>query len=123
MLPDDWIEHRRADGEIVGWIVMIGDGFVAMDALGRQVTPEPVDWLDAETLLEERGLGFLAEPHELEFDDGSVRPVRISEASAAGVVVLADEFGKASAVGAAHERFHLPFPAPERLRRRHNFRA
>lgn len=52
MVPPDWIEHRRADGEVVGWMV-----------------PD-----------------------------------------------VADEFGAASAVGGALERFRLAFPAPRDLR-------
>jgi hypothetical protein len=42
--------------------------------------------------------------------------VRISEASASGIVVLADSFGSASAVGQTPRAFELPFPAPEGLR-------
>ncbi|MEW1981084.1 hypothetical protein AB0333_09170 [Citricoccus sp. NPDC079358] len=41
--------------------------------------------------------------------------MRISQASPGGIVVVADEFGAASAVGAQAEVFHLPFPAPEEL--------
>jgi hypothetical protein len=42
--------------------------------------------------------------------------VRISEVSTSGIVVVADDFGKASAVGAKPETFELPFPAPGSLR-------
>ena len=52
MLPPDWIEHRRPDGETVGWIVPDGDGFRARDLLGREVTDRVVDWLAAEEILE-----------------------------------------------------------------------
>jgi hypothetical protein len=45
------------------------------------------------------------------------RRVRIGEVSAARIVVVADDFGSASAVGAKPERFELPFPAPAVLRR------
>jgi hypothetical protein len=47
-LPEHWIEHRREDGERVGWIVPPGEGFLAYDALGRRATPDPVDWLTDE---------------------------------------------------------------------------
>ncbi|MGW9551386.1 hypothetical protein ACWG8W_10090 [Citricoccus zhacaiensis] len=114
-LPEDWIEHRREDGEPVGWIVPDGGGFRPMDILGRPVGDAPVDWLEAEEALDARGLGFLAERHRLRLSDGAERPVRISQASPDGIVVVADEFGAASAVGAQAEVFHLPFPAPEEL--------
>lgn len=117
MIPAGWIEHRRGDGELVGWIVPEGEGFRPLDILGRAITGEVLDWLEAEELLEATGLGFLAERWQLTLPDGTVRPVRIAEASARGIVVLADEYGAASAVGAKPERFELPFPAPDALRR------
>jgi hypothetical protein len=117
VLPADWIEHRRADGEVVGWIVPDGEGFRVHDLLGRERTPagedggvEPIDWLAAEELLEGLGIGYLADRWTLRLPDGSERPVRIAEASPRGVTVVADEFGAASAVGGALERFRLPFP-------------
>ncbi|GAA1127826.1 hypothetical protein [Citricoccus alkalitolerans] len=115
-LPGDWIEHRREDGEPVGWIVPDGDGFLPRDILGFPVGAAPVDWLEAEEALEARGLAYLADRHRLRLADGTERPVRISQASPDGIVVVADEFGAASAVGAQAEVFHLPFPAPEELR-------
>jgi diguanylate cyclase (GGDEF)-like protein len=120
MLPADWIEHRRDDREPVGWIVPAGEGFRPVDRLGRWITAEPVDWLTAEELLEERGIGFLADRFVLRLPDGTERPVRISEASTDGVTVVADEYGSASAVGAGSDRFRLPFPAPDTLRPDHN---
>jgi hypothetical protein len=117
MVPAEWIEHRRGDGEAVGWIVPDGDGFRPVDVLGRHVTADPVDRLSAEEALEERGIGFLADRYLLRLPDGTERPVRITEASVHGVTVVADEFGSASVVGGGGERFALPFPAPETLRR------
>ncbi|MFD4958823.1 hypothetical protein [Microbacterium sp. NPDC058389] len=120
MLPPDWIEHRRPDGEVLGWMRADGDGFRVFDLLGRERTPggadgEPLEWLDAEELLEELGIGYLADRWTLRFADGSERPVRIGEASPRGVVVVADEYGAASAVGANPERFPLPFPVGDAL--------
>jgi hypothetical protein len=115
-LPADWIEHRREDGEPVGWIVPDGGGFRPVDVLGRPVAPGPVDWLEAEEALDARGLAFLAERHRLRLPDGTERPVRISQASPDGIVVVADEFGSASAVGANSQVYRLPFPAPAELR-------
>ena len=113
MLPADWIEHRRADGEILGWMLASGDGFRVFDLLGRERTPpgsDAVEWLDAEEILEELGIGYLADRWTLRLPDGSERPVRIAEASARGVTVVTDEYGAASAVGADPQRFRLPFP-------------
>jgi hypothetical protein len=116
MVPAEWIEHRRPDGERVGWIVPDGDAFRAVDVLGRPVTVDPVDWLAAEEALEAHGIGFLAERYLLRLPDGTERPVRITEASVHGVTVVADEFGSAAVVGGGTERFVLPFPAPRTLR-------
>jgi hypothetical protein len=116
MVPTDWIEHRRPDGERVGWIVRDGEGFRAVDALGRQVTDGAVDWLTAEQTLEARGIGFMADRYLLRLPDGTERQVRITEASVHGVTVVADEHGSASVVGTDSERFELPFPAPDELR-------
>jgi len=120
MLPATWIEHRRDDREPVGWIVPDGEGFRPVDRLGRWVTDEPVDWLSAEEVLEALGIGFLADRFVLRLPDGSERPVRISEAGPDGVMVVADEYGSASAVGAGSDVYRLPFPAPDTLRPAHN---
>jgi hypothetical protein len=116
MLPPDWMPHRRADGETVGWIVPDGDGFRARDLLGREVTNRVVDWLTAEETLEELGIGYLADRYVLRLPDGAERPVRIAEASPRGITVVADEFGAASAVGGTPERFRLEFPLSDELR-------
>ncbi|GAA5083422.1 hypothetical protein GCM10025760_00020 [Microbacterium yannicii] len=120
MLPQDWIEHRRGDGEVLGWMYADGEGFRVFDLLGRERTPggpdgEPLEWLAAEELLDELGIGYLADRWTLRLPDGAERPVRIAEASARGVTVVADEFGAASAVGADPERFRLPFPVTGEL--------
>lgn len=119
MIPADWIEHRRPDGEVLGFMRPDGDGFRVYDLLGRERT-EPgeggaLDWLAAEELLDELGIGYLADRWTLRFPDGTERPVRIAEASPRGVTVVADEYGAASAVGADPERFRLAFPVPDEL--------
>lgn len=112
MPHSDWIEHRRDDGERVGWIIMRGDGFVPIDILGRELIDDPVDWLAAERMLDELGIGFLAEKHVLRAPGIAEQPVRIAEVSVAGITVVNDDFGAASAVGVVTERFEFPFPLP-----------
>lgn len=113
MLPSDWIEHRRAhDRELLGWMRPDGEGFVAIDRLGHEVTGV-VDWLAGEEALDERGLGWLAGLWQLTHDDGTATRVRIVEVSAERVVVKFDDFG---AVDAQMRMWTLPFPAPATLR-------
>jgi hypothetical protein len=109
---EDWIEHRRGDGERVGWMRPEGDGFVAVDLLGRERTGV-VDWLTAEETLDATGIGYLADIYELEQEDGSRVRVRIAEVSPRRVLVKHDDFG---AVGIPQVYIDLPFPAPEGLR-------
>lgn len=110
----DWIEHRRSDdGERLGWMRPEGDGFVAIDLLGREVT-DAVDWLAAEEALDELGLSYLAEPHEFRLDDGSWLRVRIAEVSPDAVRVKKDDWGDTSAT---QLYYSLSFPiTEERLR-------
>ena len=116
----DWIEHRRGDGELVGWMRPEGDGFVVIDLLGRPMS-DVVDWLAAEELLEERGLGYLAEPFMLDgarTDDGpeaGARPlrVRITEVDTTRIRVKKDDFG---AIDAPLLEYTLDWPAPPELR-------
>ncbi|MDE0545163.1 hypothetical protein [Microbacterium sp. C7(2022)] len=113
---NDWIEHRRGDRELLGYLVPEGDGFVVHDLLGRPRTDVPVDWLVGEELLDELGIGYLADKWMLRLPDGSERPVRIAEVSRTGISLVADEYGAAAAVGANVDRFRLPWPAGDQLR-------
>lgn len=111
-MPDtDWIEHRRPDGELVGWIRMVGDDFVPIDLLGREIG-EPVDWLSAEDTLEQRGIGYLAEPWALELESGQRIRVRLTEVSRSGIRAKLDDFGD---VGAPALYYDLGFPMPPTL--------
>ncbi|MGO4587856.1 hypothetical protein [Paenarthrobacter sp. 2TAF44] len=93
----DWIEHRRAeDGEHVGWVKPVNDGFVAMDLLGRPRT-DVVDWLSAEEILDDLGLRYLADPHELRLDDGDWLRVRIAEVTPSVVRVKKEDWGDMTA--------------------------
>ncbi len=96
----------------MGWIQPRGDGFVALDALGRQVSGV-VDWLAAEEALDERGLHFLADLWQLDLPDGTRARVRIVEVTPERVVVKVDDFG---AVEARTDTHVLAFPAPDTLR-------
>jgi len=109
------IEHRRADGELVGWLRPEGEGFVVIDRLGRERTGA-LDWLSAEEALDAIGLAFLAEPWWLRRDDGSLVRVRIAELRPDVVRVREDDFGAAAAVGADVADHLVPFPPGERLR-------
>lgn len=112
MLPSDWIEHRRgADGELVGWMKAVGEGFVVIDLLGRERSGIG-DWLRAEETLDELGIGYLADPYELQLANGVWLRVRLTEVSVHRVRVTRDEWGAVD----AELMYLLPFPAPDRLR-------
>lgn len=117
MLPEGWIPHRRGDGEVVGWLEIVGDDVIAHDLLGQAVTPRGLDWHEAEQALEDRGIGYLAEQHTFTTPYGKLVPVRIGEATTEQVTVVVDEFGTASVIGADLESHVLPFPVPRRLLR------
>ena len=112
MAAEDWIEHRRpGDRELLGYVRPDGEGFVAIDRLGRELTGV-VDWMSAEEALDERGLGWLSGLWQLTEPDGTVTRVRLVEVDPARVVVTPDDFG---AVAAPVRTYELPFPAPPTL--------
>lgn len=113
-MEPDWIEHRRSDdGESVGWIKPVGDGFVAIDLLGRPRT-DAVDWMHAEETLDALGIGYLANPYELRLENGDWLRVRIAEVSTSGIRVKKDDYGDMTAPQISYS---VPFPAPEDLLR------
>ena len=112
MRPPDWIEHRRADGERVGWMRPEGDRFVPVDLLGRE-RAGALDWLAAEELLDELGIGYLADAYLLERPDGSALRVRIVEVATDGIRVKVDDFG---AIDGPRILFDLAWPMPPELR-------
>ena len=91
---------------------MDGEGFVAVDLLGRERTGI-VDWEIAESVLDDLGIGYLAELYELELEDGRRLRARIAEVTPRAITVKQDDGG---AVGAPQVYFPLPFPAPPTLR-------
>lgn len=119
MTAADWTPHRREDGELVGWIRPQGEDWLAVDVLGREVS-SAVDWLDAEAVLEEHGLAWLADPWMLEGEADRPLRVRIVEVTPtdAGrpgrIVVKADDFGDMSRP--ATTQYILDWPLPDRLR-------
>ena len=96
-MRDDWIEHRRGiDRERLGWMKPVGDSFVAVDLLGRDVT-EPVDWLTAEQALDDLGIGYLADIYELQLESGTWLRVRLVEVHEHEIRVKKDDFGDMTA--------------------------
>lgn len=112
MIPADWIEHRRpGDRELLGWIRPEGDSWVAVSLLGHDVSAA-VDWLTAETTLDDLGLRWLADIWTLDTDQGPLR-VRIAHLAPGELVVTTDDFG---AIDVPVDRFALDWPAPPTLR-------
>lgn len=109
--PSHWIEHRRGDGELLGWMDQEDDDFVAIDLLGRRVTGA-VDWLTAEEHLDALGIGYLADPFELRLDDGRWLQVRITEVSTETIRVKKDDWGD---IGASLVEYTVLFPLPDGL--------
>ena len=107
-----WIEHRRGDGQLLGWMAPERDGFVVIDLLGR-TRSDAVDWLTAEETLEKIGLDFLADPFELRLPDGRGVPARIAELSPESIRVTRDDW---SAADIKERKFSVPFPLPKELR-------
>lgn len=112
-MPEDWIEHRRGiDGEILGWMRPDGDGFVVIDLLGRERS-DALDWLDAEELLEQLGIGYLADAYELRLESGAWLRVRLAEVSSHRIRVKKDDWGDMTAPQLFYD---LPFPPGDVLR-------
>ncbi|WP_333909606.1 hypothetical protein [Pseudoclavibacter terrae] len=110
--PSDWIEHRRGDGELLGWMRPHGDGFVVIDLLGRECSGE-LDWFEAETLLDDLGIGYLADAYELRLENGAWLRVRITEVSTVRVRVKRDDWGD---ITVPNVEFTLSFPPNDELR-------
>lgn len=112
-MSTDWIAHRRGiDGELLGWMRPVGDGFVAIDLLGRERT-SVVDWLAAEETLDELGIGYLADPYELRLESGEWLRVRLAEVSASEIRVKKDDWGDMTA---PQIYYSLAFPPSDALR-------
>lgn len=109
-MHENAIAHRRSsDGELLGWMEPVGEGFVVIDLLGRRRT-EPVDWMTAEETLDDQGMAYLADPYELRLPDGSWLRVRIAEVSSAGIRVKKEDWG---AIDAPQLFYDVAFPVDE----------
>ena len=90
-----------------------GEGFVTIDLLGRPRSSEPVDWVAAEEVLEELGIGYLADIYAFRVSGDDWARVRIVEVSTDGVTVKEDDYGD---VAADLPRYRMEFPADDGLR-------
>lgn len=114
MIPPHWIAHRRGrDSEVIGYLRPVGELFEPMNLFGQSLG-DPAEYADAENLLEQGGLGYLAEPWQLVDAGGTRRRVRIIEVSANEVLVGNHEFGKVVGYdGNIGDQDRLPVPVPE----------
>lgn len=115
-VPQDWIEYRRDDGELLGWIVPNDDSLescTVMDLLGRD--GGVMDWAAAEQWLENLGLAYLAGAYEYEISLGSWIPVRLVEVSSNGIRVKTEDFGD---IHADSTYYRLDWPVGTKLRTR-----
>ena len=108
MIPDDWMPHRRADGEVVGYVRLAeGARFQAVDLLGRPLG-EPADWLAIESLLDAPSIAWLDGTWSYAIEEGRAVRVRIAEVSPERVVLVEDRLG--SIDGRAPTRYEVPVP-------------
>lgn len=120
MIPQDWVAHRRDDGELIGWIRPEGDAWAAVDLLGRDVA-DAGEWLEVEAALEAHGIAWLADRWILEPDGGvdgaggGDRVVLFVEVTPQHVVVKTDDYG---AIDAPVDVIELAWPPAARLRPR-----
>jgi len=113
VIPADWTPHRRPeDGELLGWIRPDGELWVPVTLLGHDASG-PIEWLEAEEVLEAKGLSWLADIWMLERHGADPLRVRMVEVTPQRVVVKTDDFG---AIDAPVQEYELPWPAPATLR-------
>lgn len=113
MIPSNWHEHRRDDGELIGYVAPLDGGFAAYTLFGYPLA-EGVDEFDAEQALESAGLRYLADRWLLALD-GRDDPitVEILEATPSEVTVKHVDYSDDGRWGSL---FTLDVPVgPERL--------
>lgn len=108
MIPDDWMPHRRADGETVGYVHLAEGGlFQPMDLLGRPLG-EPREWLEVEALLDDHSIAWLDGTWSYAIEEGRAVRTRIAELSSSRVVLVEDRL--AAVGGAPPARYEVPVP-------------
>lgn len=100
MIPADWLRiNRPGDRETVGYLAMSDDGFVPFDLLGRPIAGV-LPFEEAEELLLERGLGYLANRWKLQVDDATEPiDVVIRDVGPDQVTLMSDDFGYGKPIG------------------------
>jgi hypothetical protein len=111
VIPDDWMPHRRADGEVVGFVRQVGEAFQPMDLFGRPLG-DPRDWLAVEEALDAHTIAWIDEPWLLEVDGADAR-VRVVEVTRERVRLKRDDLGDMSA---PPRYWEVPLPETGRLR-------
>lgn len=109
MIDDTTFPHvRRSDGEHVGYLRITDDGrFVPIDLLWNELD-EPQELADAEVLLEELGLSYLADEWLLNTEDHPEPvKVRIREITSEQITVASTDYSYPADIGAL---FVLPNP-------------
>ncbi|MDO5068552.1 MAG: hypothetical protein Q4D96_14845 [Propionibacteriaceae bacterium] len=109
MIDDTTFPHiRRSDGEHVGYLRMTEDnGFVPIDLMWNEVGG-PQDLTDAELILDELGLRYLAEDWLLDVEDHPEPvKVRIREITSNQITVASVDYGYSADIGTS---FELPNP-------------
>jgi hypothetical protein len=101
-----WVPVRRDDGEVVGYLEPTTpefDAVIPRNRLGHPVAG-PLEYVEAEELLVERGIGELAESWRL---DGGEQALSIAELSPHGIV-LRDALRAKALVPT--DDVHVPWP-------------
>lgn len=101
-----WVPVRRDDGEIVGYLEPTTpefDAVIPRNRLGHSVA-EPLEYVEAEELLIERGIGELAGTWRL---DGAEQALSIAELSPHGIVLRDALLAKALV---PTDDVHVPWP-------------
>ncbi|SJM59395.1 hypothetical protein [Gulosibacter sp. 10] len=102
---EHWIAVRREDGETVGYLEPLSEDYASMQPrtlLGHAVG-EPLEYVPAEELLLERGIGELAERWTLDAGTAEeIRDLTVTELSPNGIVLANYVEAKALANGARH---------------------
>ncbi|GFZ82817.1 serine/threonine protein phosphatase [Nesterenkonia alkaliphila] len=109
MADDTTFPHiRGSDGEHVGYVRMSEDDrFIPIDLMWNEIGG-PQELTDAEALLEELGLSYLAEDWMLDLEDHPEPvKVRISEITSNRITVASIDYGYPADIGTS---FELPNP-------------